>query len=807
VSSVLVAWLAYPAIVLVLSYGLGAGLERVVRLPFGLALRMVAGFSALVALGGFALFGPAAAVAVQVLLVLAALAGIAVAVRGRAARGRPSGDDVAPLLGGLAAALTVAAPFALSGRAAFGGFGSLGDGGFQMIGAQLLPRIGATTSGLEPSAITRVMDQYFGIGYPSGALTAIGIPSQWLGAHPSETYQPYLALTVAVAAVAAAILVRQSGMGRGWWLAPVAFVAGAAPLTAAFALQGSVKEVSGAAQFLVFAATVAWAWPHVLAGHRRAGIPVGIAVAAIIAVLGPGAGPLMLAAASVLAVVIVVLAVRGGFSRRAWTAVAVATAVAVVAGLPSVLASLDIAGVASGVLTTKLELGNLPGALPWWKPLGAWFAYDYRFRSQLLEDTTTWVSVSLVIALGLVATAVAVRRRSWVFLATVVAAVVSCWYIVLIGSPWAAGKAMSISAAALWAAAAATGSYLALRGRRGLGAVVLLVLVGLVAGTAAFAYRGVRLSPVDRFAELRSVAKTVNDDRPVLITEFDEFAKAQFVDDRPATMGEGAFLEWRVRTVDDTFPPDATAPPADRLKPADLAPYGWLVVRRGPNGSWPPPSFELAQTTKHYWLFRRTTDRVPSVWRPVGQKRDGSASALTSCRAVRKMGEEGFALVRPRPLQYVLTQHPKFWQPDPGRPWMLDLRGSGFVDQTITVPQAGRYAIWAEGTFNREMTVSVDGQRVGRIPSGATNVIPQSEPVEDGRTVQLTAGTHVLRIARASGGLAPGTARSALEQPANSSPALLGRVALVPAGTPRLVPARSVPCEDGKTAVDWYGRW
>ncbi|WP_026909691.1 hypothetical protein [Patulibacter minatonensis] len=800
-ATVVLAWAVFPAVLALVALGFGELVARLAGRPMGLSLRLAAGFCAYVAWASLGTVAPLVAKTVGVGAILLTVAGLVLALRRTSWRPvRPEPGEVPLILGALAASTLAALPFVLTGHAVFGGYGSLGDGGFQMVGATLLPEIGATTHGLEPSSVSRLMHQYFEDGYPAGAVLALGYPTQWLGAWSLQTFQPFQAVLLAVGGIGAAGLAVQSGLVRGRWTALVAFAAGAAPLTAAFALQGSIKEAGGAAIFLVVAATAAWAWKPLLNGDVRAGIPTGLAVAAGIGVVGPGLGPLLLAFGGLVALTLLVLVVRGVVDRGVWKGAAVTAGVAVLVAIPAILAAVEVSGVAGSVLTAKQELGNLPGALPWWRSLAGWDTPDFRLLGEFGHPGISKLTAVLVGVLVLGTLAHAVRRRAWVFVVVGVASAVTAAYIVRIGSPWAGGKALAIAAMAFWAVAATGVAALASDGDRRLriaGGLGALALVAIVLVTAGSAYRGVRLSPTERFDELRDLAAVTGDRDRVLVSEFDEFAKVAFERDRPQVLGETSFADVPLHDAEGAPLTAVQTPPEDTISPADLARFGWIVVRRGPVSAWPSPSFRLVRTTAHYQLFRRTTTRVPAVWTAAAAQDD--AAGTVSCRTIRELGPTAFALVRAPSVAVRLTTQPKFWIPRQPDGIVFDLRGAGHADQPVAVPATGRYRVWVEGTFNRRMTISVDGRPVAAVGRGATNqfVQPERATGEDG--VELQAGARTLRVTWPGSGIAPGSARSA---------GAVGRVWFEPVeSAPKLVAAKDLRCTGGRVSVDWYGRW
>jgi hypothetical protein len=133
------------------------------------------------------------------------------------------------------------------------------------------------------------------------------------------------------------------------------------------------------------------------------------------------------------------------------------------------------------------------------------------------------------------------------------------------------------------------------------------------------------------------------------------------------------------------------------------------------------------------------------------------------------------------------ARHSPGWVVDPGNPLGLVPVSPGTVQGTLTVPRAGRFDLWLEGSFGRGYTVSVDGRRIGAV-AYALNGREESELVA---TLQLAAGRHGVTLVRAGGDLRPG----------NALDPRVGPLAVVPAGEPE--PVRTVA---PAAARRWCGR-
>lgn len=785
----LTAWIALPLVLVVLATGFGLVVESACGRPMPWPLVVLTGAAAFTGWSALAIV-PALTGVVEVGAVLITLVGVLEAGRRR----RPRDGGPWPILAAAVPFAVGAAPFVLSGRPTFGGYASLGDGAFQMIGADLVPRIGATAD-LARSTVRAVMQYRFANGYPSGAITFVGVPSRLLGAQAVETFAVAVCWWAALGGLAIAHLARASGLASRRGAAVIGVVAGCAPLFQAFVLQNSIKEVATAALVATLVATTIWAWGHLRDGGVRPGMAVGVVVAAIGCVLGPGAA-VYLGPFAVLAVAALVIGLRRGtLPTRALAALAVSAATAAVVGLPSWLAAIRFVGGADAVavLSAQTELGNLAQPLSILRAAQGWTDFDYRFAGDDLGDEL-WATGSavVVLALGLLGTTLAVARRSWGWAGWLAAVAIPTVYLVVQGSPWAAAKGLAIGSVAVFALVGA-GVVAAMAWRRSAGVVAGALVAGVLVVTGYYQYRGAPVGPGERTGELRSIATDVGHD-PVLLTEYDEYVKPFFDRGRPMALGEDNFLGWNVRYDRGLSTPARVTPNVDRLVQRDLDPFRWILVRRSPLAGWPSSSFRLARTTRHYWLFRRVSDAVPRRW--AGVERDGVATEDLRCAQLRLFRRGGRALLRPWARSWLMGQVSPSWVPQAAASYLADTPTVGAASVEVAVPRDGRYRLWLEGSFGRRVQVLVDGRPAASIAADSRNQQAQPEPAGPDSGLALRRGRHVLTFNLRRELLRPGAASVSTQ---------IGRVWLEDASTsPRIVPVSSLSCRDGRTPrVDW----
>lgn len=753
-ADVAVAWLAFPALTLLGALGVGLIVERVAGRELSAEMLVVVGLAGFVVLSDVStLFGRGAAV-VSWGVPLAAAVGLV--TRRRAIR---RAVDRWTWAGALAGCAILAAPFVLSGQATFGGYSTLGDTAIQMLGAEILPELGRTTDGLPPSTVTAALDGYFaGNGYPSGAQAAVGILTRTLHGDIFGTYTAFLAVLAGGAGIAVGEMMR--GLRAPGAVRAVAVgVAVAAPLVASYTWQGSIKEIATIAFVGASAVAVAW-WIRELvagAGPRAALVPA-VPVAASVSVSSVGAAP-WIGVVLLFALGAVVTLVRNDRSqlRRISASAGSGVGLAIVLSIPALLALGALAPVAGGVLTSDVELGNLGHPLPWWETFAPWLTFDYRRELVGGQLTVGHLGAAVIAGLALTGVVVAVRRRSLAVVSWVAASVVAWIFISHTGSPWAEAKSMAIAAPALFAAACVVAVPIARRSAA-LAGLLLLIPIVIVVASDVQGYRGVALAPVQRLGELRTIDARIGDGGSTLFPEFDEFAKVALRHSAPEIPGE----PWRSRVIvgTDGSAVGTYAVSSDIAAVAargeqGLRQFRYVVVRRGPVGSW-PPGYRLRTSTAHYLVFEREggTGDGPFDVRRV----DGPLGAGARTVPCRRLGHDGVA--QRRPLSVGLNvmaddRRPAMWLLHPGgAPRFADTKGPGHVTGTLVVPSSGLYRVWVEGSFNRRIDVRVAGRSIGSIEH-ARNTTPQPEAAG---TIRLAAGRTSMTITRRGRSLLPGSA-------------------------------------------------
>jgi hypothetical protein len=761
----LAAWLLYPLVLAALCLGLGLLVERIAGWRVPGALLLPVGFTALLALARLVTAGRETAPYALAVVALLAAAGFALGfTRLRALR-----PDPWIALSAVGVFAVFAAPVVASGQLSIAGYLALPDTGHQLALAQLFPergpdylplgRGGSTYEGVAPYILT---------GYPVAAQAVLGITAPLGLVDLAWLYQPLLSFAGVLLCLSLVALVARYLRHR-WQTALVGFAGAQPALVYGYALQGSIKEVCVVA---VLTCMVALA---IAAIHERRParslVVLGVGAAAALATLGP-------AAVAFLAVCgVVVLAVWGrriAFERagRELGWLVVALVVAVVLSLP-VLTSLGTTIRVNGATldaatatTRELQFGNLAAPLELVQALGVWFSGDYRYHTLdvtlgTLQDAALWLTAALAL-LGL---AWAVRRRAGGPL-LLAASTLPAIYLLARGNAYADAKVLMLVSPAILLLAL-LGAITLWTGRwRPLSFVLTGSLLAAVASSTAFAYHDVSLLPHDRYEEMLSLGKRLDGRGPVLLNEYDEFAKYFLSAAMPYNEPEsdhdyrGAPYHPNARDDPRRRPGPKTPLDMDDLQLRYVERFPFVIVRRGPASSRPPANYRRSWEGTFYELWRR--DDQPQVLRHVPLGRDvlrpsGNVSAARAralaATARRLRGHIAYA-PRPRMPMYFISHHPRSprWAGFGPYPGGLVTDGPGRSRGPVSIRGSGRYRVWVEGSFARRLTLRIDGRVIGVTPRelngpGAYSLIA---------TLDLRRGDHGVEVSQGGGDLRPG---------------------------------------------------
>jgi hypothetical protein len=374
----------------------------------------------------------------------------------------------------------------------------------------------------------------------------------------------------------------------------------------------------------------------------------------------------------------------------------------------------------------------LRGPLNALQVLGVWPSGDFRFDPDGTVITVVLIALTLVAALVGLWAAWAERRRD-AKLALYATSLLACAAIVLVGSPWAAAKALA-TASPVALSLAIAGAIVALRADRFVGGALIAVVAGGVLWSGVVAYGGVSLAPHDQLHDLETIGNEFAGQGPALMTEYSPYGARHFLRNLD---GEAA-SELRERTVplrgggevEKGYSVDT-----DELDMAGLFEYRTLVLRRSPTRSRPPSSYELVWSGDAYEVWQRPEGlTTPPEHLPLGS--ESEPAAVPACAEVRDLARSAEAL-------------------GPGG-HLLAARHSPVYDATdgnLDVPEAGEYAAWLLGSIRGADELYVDGEKVGEARHEINN---EGGYIYMGET-DLEAGHHEAELRFGGADLHPGS--------------------------------------------------
>jgi hypothetical protein len=762
----LAAVVLFPLLFWLLSLGCGLLVERLTGAVIPALLLLPLGFATLVVVSQFTTWwGPTAPLSPLVLLVLALL-GLGLsrgAVRERW-RKRPRGWWWGPGAA-LAVYLIVAAPEIVSLRLTFTGYLLDTTGAIQIAGAErLLHHAHDFSTGIPAYGTT--LAAYFGNGYPSGGhgvLASVG----WLsGQDLIWLYSPFQALELSLTALVLTFLARRAGLPR-LAAAMTGTIASVPALVYAYALMGSIKEITAMPSLLLMGALIVCARELRVRAGLRAALPFAIAAAAALGSIGIAASPWvgLFGAAALLA------AVGFGFvSRRrdlgrlllGGAVLAVATVLIALPTTGRLTTTLKLAeGVSGSDAQAVSDPGNLVRPLKFLQTLGVWLGESHRYEPRYVNQTYVLMGVVLIcLALGVIWL---LRRRAWGVIVFVAGSLIVWKFLHSHGTTWTDAKLLMLLSPVV-VFVAFVGAFGVMRTRLFEGLVLVAALLIGVLGSDALLYHATNLAPTARFTELNTIGGRFAGDGPTLAPDFEEYdlyllRKMEVDIPGVAYPGPFTYVGGAARLYGKSYDLDSLA-----LESVER--FQTIVMRRSPEWSRPPSNFRLAWSGRYYTVWRR--DGPPPLKHiPLGG--GFTPAAVPSCKEVKSLaGEAAHAGARitfaRRPLDVPVNLAVASHSPSilvssdlESRPALI-FGGPARVEVSVPVSTAGTYEVWLGGDLDRPMHVYIDRRQVGA---------PSAQSGDDGNTIEvgkvrLSAGKHLITLLRYGGDLLPDDSGSTL---------------------------------------------
>ena len=712
------------------------------------------GAAALVVVAELFAFQELTAPATPVALVVLGVVGLVVARR-RLRTLRPDWWAVGATLG---VYLMACAPVLLSGHVTLSGYLLDTTVAFHLSGADYLIDHARNFDSLMPSAYRGMLENYYGTGYPSGGHTLLGGAGRLLGVDLIWLYQPFLSLLLAFCAPVLFYLARSVGAVRPI-AAGGAFLASAPALVYAYAQMGAIKELT-VLPFVLLLGAMLVLLPRMLELGPRAAVAPALVGAAGMGAVGVAFVPWIAATAVAGIVLLAVGRDRHRLRPRpmaAWSA-AFVVALALLA-IPTVGPLSQSVTLAKSISTSNPKAVADPGNLL--RPLlpsqmaGIWLGGSHRVDPPARTNETYFL-IGLAAAAAALGLIYLFRRRQWA-LGAFVLALGAVWLgLTQKGTTWTDAKLLVITSPIVVLLAAIGLESLRRDGRRveAVGLAALLVL-GVVASNA-FTYHDTNLAPTDRYRELVLVGERYAGPGPTLTPEFDEFAFYALPEMAADAPGNAQRTGRLARLRGGSLSAYGQSYDLDQLPIGAIEQYPTIVMRRRPDTSRPPASFELAFRGRYYEVWQRQEDVKVLAHQPAGGglQPAGRPSCLAVRRMARRARSDGANLeYAPRPRLAAID--PARAERSPGWAAIPDgiaLAGQGGLEAPFTVQAGGRYRVWLKGDFSRATEVFIDGRSVGDVAYESGNAGNFGSPLG----VTLEPGPHELTLRRGGGSLRPG---------------------------------------------------
>jgi hypothetical protein len=716
------AWIAFPAVLAVASFGFGVLVEVASGTVLPAALRLPVGFAALVVLCDLTTSTATTAPLTVPAVAGLAAAGILLSLPWRAFPNRW-------LVGSaLAVFLVYGAPVLLSGAATFAGYIKLDDTATWLALIDRALEHGRSLAGLAPSTYSATLRADLGTGYPIGSMVPLGVVAKLTGQDPAWAFQPYLACQAGLAALGlnelTATAIRSPKLRAG-----VAVIAAQPALLYGYAQWGGIKELTTVPLLVLLAALL----PRAVraGGTVRSTLPLAIGAAALLAVLNFG-GAVWVAAALVPLLALAGRVRTSTFAARGGAFVAILAALS----LPTLWIARAFLHASRHLLAAGSSdpLGNLIRPLSGLQVFGIWPAGDFRTHPTQMAAT-----VLLIVLLGvaaLVGVAATVRRRQWAIPFYVGISLAGCAVITAVSSPWINAKALATASPAVLLAGLAGAAIVFERGRRFAAALAGALIAGGVLWSNVLAYRAVWLAPRDQLAELQQIGQRFAGDGPALMTEYQPYGARHFLRRLDAESAGELRVDVIPLRTGGTVPKGGYAD-IDAFAPDTVLHFRTLVLNRSPEASRPPSPYRLVWAGTWYEVWQRAPTPTRTILEHLPFGNGSQPAAVPSCASVLRVAS--LATAAGGTLAYV--QRPAAIVAELPAGLYPDRRQT--IDTAVNVTQPGRYGVWLGGSFAAEFRLSVDGHRRGSARHRLEHpgqYVPLAE-------VSLARGRHTLELA------------------------------------------------------------
>ena len=766
----LLIWIVAPAVLLMLSYGIGLLFSLLAKKPMNMAMSVAAGFSLIVILGSILVMSQV--LAPYAAITIGALGLLGLVVAGVWFRSYIRFDPISALAG-LITYVGFGAPLMVYGKPSWAGWVQLDDTATWFAATDRLMTAGKTVPNVISSTYERLIQVVFGgnvlnyggvsnthFDYPIGSFIPFGVMSKLTGIEKAWIFQSFLSFVAGLSAMLITLILRKY-FGNRFLLIGLSAISMMASTMYSYVMWGGIKEITLIVPLLVFSISFFIAFQ----GSPERGNYL-YAIIGILALYFIG-GKTSLGIVAPILLVALLVKVRS-WSDYAFYVTLAAMLIFSVTGV-IVLQSGNNFLVRLFVPEIK-DSGNLGRSLNLVQTMGIWPSKDFRLDPVFPLLTYSVIAIAFCyLAFGIF---YSIKKRLWVVPAIVVASTCVVGYSYFFAGIWITGKAIAVAspiylmtaaigAIELWQRIHQSRRTQIVKFKVKYLVIFLAVLVGSgVVLSDFYTYRNVWIAPYSQMNELKTIDRLYSGQGPALMTEYSVFGARYFLRD----LGAESASELRVHPIlmsDGTQVPKGFAADIGLFDPSTINYYNLLVLRKSPVASRPPLNYALVWSGSHYEVWKKVANS-PVIKRMLPLGNNFTPASIPSCVEVanfltkRAKDDKIFAVVRNKTYMISFSNGdlPSKWIPTDAISGAVDRDGPGGFSRTFSVDETGVYDLSLAGSFPGQLRLLIDGVEV----FSGHSVFEGNPTLTNTLTkVHISAGQHVLTLIYTNPILMPGS--------------------------------------------------
>ena len=751
----LLLWLAAPAILLIVFFGLGVGLSILLGKRANFVLAIANGFLLSIVIGSLLSFSAITAPLSAYLIGSLGLAGTLLCAFSYREYFR---FDKAASMAGLIAYFSYALPIAMSGKPGWAGWVKLDDTATWFAVTDRLMNVGQVVPGAISTTYDRVLQLYLGDGvfgssgfnYPLGAYIPYGIMAKLTKIDVAWLFQPFMALVAGIVAMIFAMIIR-SRVKNNFMIYIIPAISISASTLYSYVMWGGIKEI-------VLVLPLSLIGLILFQGFKRKSDIESLSymllsMFALFFIAGKSSIGFLVP------LLIVAICIRlFNRSRKLFNSVVYTCAGFALLVLALFVSGNDVIGRVF-VPPNGGDTGNLVRPLNFLQVMGIWPAPDFRMDPYFPALTYSIILIAMLFAgYGIYQS---VKKSHWTMPALISSLILVITYSHFYGGIWFTAKAISV-ASPFFLLAASLGIWeawlqvnSALEKRKALVnypnlVVALGTLVGLgVVISNLLVYGNVWLAPYSEGNELRNIGKLYAGQGPTLMTEYSVFGARYFLRD----MDTESASELRVHMIplkDGTQLEKGWAADIGLFDNPTIDYFNYLVLRKSPVGSRPPQNYDLAWTGDYFQVWKKV-NLSGAIKSTLGLGDNFSAGSVPDCKVVadfistKAPTDKVYAVSREQvyKISFADVQLPANWTPIDAVSGAIYRQGTGSFSKFISVDRTGFYDLALAGSFPGRIKITIDASEVF---SGSAYM--EANPTLPNYLVKtsLTAGRHFVSV-------------------------------------------------------------